>query len=136
MVNQSTLKKLFHAFPKAIINGQIEFVADPNPRVNSYFALGKCETEEDVRVKCLEWLSREACESCHYSVEWRNKEVHEYHLRGINEFCGTSFSATDITVVYEWLGNGIDTELARRFVKSGYKMDVLPGLHMAGGALA
>lgn len=125
MVDQSTLKKLFHAFPKAIINGQIEFVADPNPRVNSYFALGKCETEEDVRVKCLEWLSREACESCHYSVEWRNREVHEYHLRGINQFLGTSFTEDDIATIYCNLGNRINHSKTLRFIRGGYDMEVL-----------
>lgn len=54
MVDQKVLNKLFAAFPDAIINRNLEFVADPQRRVNSYFRLEDCETEEDVAAKVLE----------------------------------------------------------------------------------
>lgn len=65
MVEQKVLKDLFRAFPNAIINRNIEFVADPDPRVNSYFRLDDCETRADVAAKLLEWMSREAYKSEH-----------------------------------------------------------------------
>ncbi len=125
MVNQEVLKRLFRSFPKAIINGQLEFVTDPSPRVNSYFTIGNCETEEDVAAKVLEWLSREAYKSEHYHTEWRNREVHEYHLRGINQFLGTNFTPEDIRVIYCELGNRADHDKTLRFIRSGYNMEVL-----------
>lgn len=63
MVEQKVLNDLFTAFPDAIINRNLEFVADPNRRVNSYFRLEDCETREDVTAKLLEWLSRDAFKS-------------------------------------------------------------------------
>lgn len=60
MVETYVIRKLFRAFPNFIINHPLEFVADVNPRVNSYFCLSNCESEEDVQAKVLEWLSRDA----------------------------------------------------------------------------
>lgn len=40
MIDLSVLHRLLRAFPNSLINGQLEFVADRNPRVNSYFRLG------------------------------------------------------------------------------------------------
>lgn len=125
MVSQVILQRLFLAFPESIINGSLEFVTDPTPRVDSYFTVGDCETEEDVAAKLLEWLSREAYKSEHYCVDWRNREVHEYHLRGINQFLGTSFTEDDIATIYCNLGNRINHSKTLRFIRSGYDMEVL-----------
>lgn len=125
MVHQRVLNDLFGAFPDAIMNRNLEFVADPNRRVNSYFRLEDCETREDVTAKVLEWLSREAYKSQHYHVEWRNKEVHEYHLLGINAFCKTNFSHDDIRIIYTKLGNRVNHKLTLDFIRSGYDMSVL-----------
>ena len=125
MVHQKVLSELFRAFPDAIINRNLEFVANPNRRVNSYFRLEDCETWEDVTAKVLEWLSREAYKSQHYNVEWRNKEVHEYHLLGINAFCKTNFSRDDIRIIYTKLGNRVNHKQTLDFIRSGYDMAVL-----------
>lgn len=125
MINLDVMEKLFGAFPEAIINRSLEFVACPNPRVNSYFCLGGCETEEDIAAKVLEWLSREACKSEHYSRDWDNREVHKYHLRGINRFLKTSFTQDDIAMIYGELGNCVNHEKSLRFIRSGYNMEVL-----------
>ena len=125
MVHQKVLSDLFRAFPDAIINRNLEFVANPNRRVNSYFRLEDCETWEDVTAKVLEWLSREAYKSQHYHVEWRNKEVHEYHLLGINAFCKTNFSHDDIRIIYTKLGNRVNHKLTLDFIRSGYDISLL-----------
>lgn len=125
MVSQQVLNDLFGAFPDAIMNRSLEFVADPNRRVNSYFRLEDCETREDVTAKVLEWLSREAYKSQHFNVEWRNKEVHEYHRQGINAFCGTNFSHDDMCRIYTKLGNRVNHRLTLDFIHSGYDMTVL-----------
>lgn len=125
MVEQKVLKDLFAAFPNAIINRNIEFVADPNPRVNSYFRLDDCESREDVAAKILEWLSREAYKSQHYGTDWRNDAVHAYHHLGINSFCGTNFGKNDIETIYTFLGNRSNHQKTLEFIRSGYDMEVL-----------
>ena len=125
MVSQQVLNDLFGAFPNAIMNRNLEFVADPHRRVNSYFRLEDCETREDVTAKVLEWLSREAYKSQHFNVEWRNKEVHEYHRSGINAFCGANFTHDDMEIIYTKLGNRVNHRLTLDFIHSGYDLSVL-----------
>ena len=125
MVGQQILKKLLSAFPNGFINHNLEFIAEPHHRVNSYFRLEDCETEEDVTAKVLEWLSREAHKSLHFNSDRRNRAVHEYHLEGINAFCGTIFSVDDIEKVYTYLGNRVNHQKTLDFIRSGYDLAVL-----------
>lgn len=125
MVHQTVLKELFNAFPDAIINHNLEFVADPTMRVNSYFCLDGCETRTDVEAKVLEWLSREASYSLHFRQDRRNDMVHQYHRNGINRFLGTNFTQTDMELIYEKLGNAIHHQKTLEFIHSGYDMCLL-----------
>lgn len=125
MVGTQILKKLFSAFPDGFINHNLEFIAHPHHRVNSYFRLEDCETEEDVAAKILEWLSREAYKSQHFNQELRNRRVHEYHLEGINAFCGTCFTEDDIDEIYTNLGNSVNHQKTLEFIRIGYDLAVL-----------
>lgn len=125
MVNQKDLNDLFGAFPNGIMNRHLEFIADPHPRVGSCFRLDDCETREDVTAKVLEWLSREAYKSQHFNSKRRNREVHAYHLQGINAFCGTSFTEDDIEKIYTYLGNRVNHQKTLEFIRSGYDLAVL-----------
>ena len=125
MVSQDVLKDLFRAFPDAIINRNLEFVADPQRRVNSYFRLDNCDSRMDARCKVLEYLSREAYKSQHFDAEWRNRQVHDYHRKGINAFCGTNFSHDDMEIIYTYLGNGVNRKKTLAFIYSGYNLAVL-----------
>ena len=125
MVSQQVLNDLFGAFPEAIMNRNLEFVAEPHRRVNSYFRLDNCESREDAICKVLEYLSREADKSQHFDKEWRNRQVHEYHLNGINAFCGTNFTEQDIGIIYTYLGNGVNRQKTLAFIHSGYDLAVL-----------
>ena len=120
-----TIKRLLKAFPFGIINHSFEFVADPNPRVNSYFCLGKCETSLDVCCKVLEYLSRDSCVSMHYSIQKRNEEVWDYHLGGINRFLGTNFTRKEMESVYAKFGNGIRHEECKDFILRGFPVGML-----------
>ena len=125
MVSKTVLKDLFNAFPDAIINHNLEFVADPTIRVNSYFCLEGCETRIDVAAKVLEWLSREASFSEHYRSSRSNDRVHQYHLNGINKFLGTDFTRVDMGHIYVKLGNAIHHQKTLEFIHSGYDMCLL-----------
>lgn len=125
MVETRILKKLFFAFPNGFINHNLEFIAHSHHRVNSYFRLEDCETEEDVAAKMLEWLSREAHKSQHFNSDRRNRQIHEYHLEGINAFCGTLFNEDEIGEIYTYLGNRVNHQKTLEFIRSGYDLAVL-----------
>ena len=46
-------------------------------------------------------------------------------LNGINEFLDTDFTKYNMFKIYEYLGNGINHELTKCFVLSGYDMNLL-----------
>lgn len=76
-------------------------------------------------IDLLEWLSRDAYKSLHYSTDRRNEEVHEYHRQGINSFLGTSFTPEDMAIIYQRLGNAAHHQKTLEFIRSGYDMEVL-----------
>lgn len=123
MVSAEISRRLKAAFPRAFINCNLEFIADP--KVNSYFILEDCTDEEDVIAKCLEWQSRDAYSSLHYDSDNKNHQCHLYHLKGINQFCGTSFTEDDIDLIYTYLGNKCNHQKTLAFIRSGYDMRVL-----------
>lgn len=125
MVETDILQKLFKAFPNSVINHSLEFVADIDPRVNSYFRLSDCDSDEDVQAKVLEWLSRDAYKSEHYQTKKKNEQVHKYHLDGINSFLGTEFTPEDVAVIYQELGNCINHNKTLEFIRSGYDMTLI-----------
>lgn len=126
MIGLDIIERLGKAFPRSIIlNSRLEFIADPRPRVNSYFILADCNTEEDVIAKMLEWLSREAYKSQHFKSDSCNNQVHQYHRAAINRFCGTNFTQKDMELIYTYLGNRCNHEKTLRFIRSGYDMAVL-----------
>lgn len=132
MVSNEIMHKLFIAFPKGNINRNMEFVADPNPKVNSYLYVGGNESELEVTARVLESLSREAYKSQHYVSEKSNDRVHKYHLDGINKFCGTEFTEEDIEEIYTYLGGRINHKKTLDFVRSGYDFRVLTAEERGG----
>ena len=94
MVDVTILQRLYAAFPKALLNHNLEFIVDL--KANTYFLLADCETEEDVIAKLLEWLSRAAFKTEPYGSRTANKKFHAYHLDGINQFCSASFTEDDM----------------------------------------
>lgn len=116
--DQSIRNKLVRAFPRAFVNHSFEIIIYP-PR-NSYFCLSGVETEEELCAKVLEWLSREASKSI-------SRVSRKYHLNGINQFLGTSFTQEDMIQIYTYIGNAIHHDRTVRFVQSGYDMSVLKG---------
>lgn len=123
MVGSETTKKLIHAFPKSFINGGLEFIAERE--ANEYFRLEDCENELDVKCKVLEWLSRGASKTEPFYTKRRNDLFHKFMLDGINAYLGTNFTAEDMAIIYQKLGNRVRHSLTEEFVNSGYDMAVL-----------
>lgn len=122
---QECTQALLQSFPGSYINNRHEFIA--HPRTNQYIVLSNCETPIDIECKVLEWLSRPAHKTAPYSQGWRNRELHEFMLNGINAFLDTGFSEEDISKIYEALGNRINHEKTIRFIESGYDFKIIGG---------
>ncbi|WP_312281570.1 hypothetical protein [Oscillibacter sp.] len=114
--NREIRNRLRAAFPKFFVNSLYEIII--YPARNSYFLLEGLETEEELKAKILEWLSREASKSI-------SRVSQKYHLNGINAFLNTDFSPSDMVEIYTYLGNRCNHEKTLRFIRSGYDMAVL-----------
>lgn len=112
--------RLLADFDGSFFNERDEFIA--HRYSNTYFIFSNCETEEDVKCKVLEWLSRSAHKGIPYSQEWRNKKFRQFMLDGINMFLNTKFSFDDMEVIYTYLGNACNHKRTIGFIESGYDM--------------
>lgn len=109
-------QRMVAAFPRFFVNHNFEAIIYP-PR-NSYFILAGVETEKELIAKMLEWLSREASKSV-------SRQSQKYHLDGINTFLATNFSASDMDLIYTYLGNRCNHQRTLRFIESGYDLATL-----------
>lgn len=110
-------------FPNSVINNNGEFIA--HIRSNTYFILGDCNNEEDVKCKVLEWFSRPAYKTEPYNAKQSNDKFHSFILTGINDYLGTDFSEKDMEKIYTYLGNACNHKKTLEFIKSGYDMSIL-----------
>lgn len=117
-----TYLKLMRCFPGSFINHNMEFVA--HLEANQFFRLDDCASEFDIKCKVLEWFSRGAYKTAPFG-ERKNKRLHEFMLRGINDYLGTDFTEDDMENIYTRLGNRCNHELTVRFIESGYDMRLL-----------
>lgn len=123
MISGEILQDLFTAFPVGMLNHNLEFIAFP--RANTYFCIKDCNTYEDTVAKVLEWLSRAAYKTEPFRGQKANREFHEYHLRGINDFCGTTFTEDDMDEIYTYLGNAVNHKKTLAFIRSDFDLSVL-----------
>lgn len=110
--------KLLKAFPTArfdVTNGLALDDFDPS------FSIDDAIDETDLKAKVLGYFTRKSF--MHYDEGEARNRVH----RGINDYLGTQFSYSDFETICLYLskGDGIDDALARDFVDSGYRMNVL-----------
>jgi len=123
MVEWEIAQKLMEAFPNSFINYQGEFIAHSG--ANQYFNLSTCSNELDVKRKVLEYLSRSACKTLQFRTQKRNEALWEFMRKGINDFLNTKFTRDDMMEIYTYLGNGVNSSKAIRFIESGYDMRIL-----------
>ena len=107
------IKALLKSFPGSYINSNWEFIAEE--KRNIYFLLSDCEKPIDVECKVLERLS-----------EWaKNSDASCWRIRdGINAFLGTDFKISDMRKIYEHISNTDNHEMIRKFISSGYNMEI------------
>lgn len=102
--------------PKSYLNHNLEMIVEPNN--NIYFRMEDVETEMQLKVKVLSWLSRPSCKGV--SSYW------QYRVRNIlNEYLGTHFDQEHMEHVYTRLGNDCNRTLCIQFIESEYDMSLL-----------
>lgn len=118
------VRKLMLAFPYgAVINASFDLIL--YPKTNLSFSLKDVETKEELICKVFEWCSRHCFKSLPYRSERRNKQYHNEILESVNYYLKTNFSQNDMELIYTYLGNGIRHELTKKFVSSGYDLNIL-----------
>lgn len=115
--------KAMRLLPGSFINHNNELIMIP--KFNVYTCLGDVETENDFKVKMCECFSRDCSYSLTYKMPKLHKEYYANNLAIFNKICGSSLTLEDIGEVYTRLGNCINRPLARKFVESGFDMNVL-----------
>lgn len=117
------LRELFDLFPRSFINANLEVILIP--KTNTYFSLEGVESRRDIIAKLLMWCSRPIAKGQPFRSQKRNNLFREVTKKTLNNYLGTLFSDGDIDLIYQRLGNGINPELAYRFIDSGFDMGVL-----------
>ncbi|HEL1995828.1 TPA: hypothetical protein TY320_000559 [Streptococcus suis] len=117
------LKELLGLFPMSYINANLEVILIP--KTNTYFSLEGVQSRRDIIAKLLMWCSRTIAKGQPFKSEKRNCLFREFTKNFLNRYLGTLFSDEDIALIYHKLGNGINPELAYRFIDSGFDMEVL-----------
>lgn len=110
-------------FPNCFINHNNEIILIH--KFNVYTLLDDVETDEDFKVKLCEWLSRDCCCALRYSQQKRLKRYWQNNTNAFNQICGTNFTVEQINYIYTYLGNGINHELTRQFVRNGFDLSVI-----------
>ncbi len=82
------------------------------PKKNLFFQTSDIENRNDLIYKLL------AYGSCDFR---NNKKL----LDKANLFLKQNFSKDDMKLIYKYLGNGLNKELAYSFIRSGYDMNLL-----------
>lgn len=111
---EKSIAKLQRCFPGSYITDRNELIV--HPRTNQYIILENIGTEDAIKAKVLEWLSRAAFKTTPYSQEWRNRKFHKYMRDGINAFLDTDFSEDDMELIYTYMGLACDRWLTLMFI--------------------
>ena len=118
-----SVKKALEVFNGSFINHNNEIILIP--KNNVYTLLDDVETDDDFKVKLVEYLSRHCCCALVYSQQKRLKKYWQENTNKFNMICGTAFSVDEMNYIYKYLGNGIKHRLAKEFVKSGFDLSVI-----------
>lgn len=78
------------SFPESFINAEGEFIAIR--RCNGFFSLFNCKSENDVKCKVIENLSRDTFKSEPYATKKYNRIFHRYMSEGFCDYLGKQFT--------------------------------------------
>lgn len=105
---------------QCFINYNFELIVEP--KNNIYFRLEDVETERDLKIKVLSWLSRPSCKGVSPYYQKKIRTI-------INDYLGTDFGRDEMEEIYTYLGNNCNPEKCIQFIDSNYDFDVLLDTH-------
>lgn len=114
--------KLMKCFPGSSINSDGYLLLN---KQRSGFSVADIESEEDLKCKLLESVSRDACKTMVYQQHIRNVRFWNRTRKSINQYLQTNFSDDDMLDIYQHLGNGIRHKLTKEFVQSKYDLKLI-----------
>ena len=117
------LEELMACFPDSYINNNLELILIP--KTNTYFRIKDCECHLDVKEKIITLCSREIAKGQPYANPNKNIVFRYHNLNNLNIYLHRNFNENDIGIIYQKLGNGINPELAKKFIRSRFNMEVL-----------
>lgn len=118
-----SVRKALKVLHGSFINHNNEIILIP--RSNVYTLLDDVETDDDFKVKLVEWFSRDCCCALRYTQRKRLERYYQDNTDAFNYICGTNFTVEQMQYIYTYLGNGIRQKLAEEFVKSGFDLSVI-----------
>lgn len=110
-------------FPNSFINRNNEIIFIP--KFNVYILLDDVETDEDFKVKLCEWLSRDCSCALRYSQQKRLVRYWQDNTNAFNQICETGFTIGQMYYIYTYLGNGVNHELTKQFVRNGFNLSII-----------
>lgn len=115
--------ELIKSFPGCFITQENELII--HKKMNIFIMMDNIKTKRQLAANMLQWLSREASESYHYSGRKKNDKYRNFVLDGINHFLNTNFTQDDMRIIYCNLGGGANRDLAFKFIDSGYDFRII-----------
>ncbi|EJW14436.1 hypothetical protein M5X00_29900 [Paenibacillus alvei] len=107
---------VFKKSPEAFINSSHELIIEPE--YNIYLGLNRIESELDLKMKVLSWLSRPSCKGVSKKVKLLIRGV-------VNDSLCTDFSEDEMREIYTYLGNDCNRNMSIKFIESGFDISVL-----------
>lgn len=118
-----SVKRAMQYLPGSFINHNNEIILIP--KFNIYTLLDDVESDDDFKVKMCKYFSRDCCCALRYSQQKRLKQYWKDNTEAFGFICGAFFTEEDMEIIYDRLGNGINHNLAVKFVASGFDLSVL-----------
>lgn len=110
------LERVLPFFPDAFITHNNELVLVP--KINVYFLLENVETDNDFDCKMIEYCSRPA----HKGV---SKYWQRYVRRGLNSYFRKNWNDEELSIMYTYMGCGVNRGLVREFIKREFDLSIL-----------
>lgn len=85
--------------------------------VNLYFLTSNISTKNEVKAKVLEYFSRDAHKTM-FSTGIVDELIHNYIRDCINKYLCTDFNEDDMSLIYTYLGNGINRKKLSSLLKA------------------
>ena len=117
------IKEVMACFPNSYINHNLELILIP--KTNTYFKIEDCECHLDVKEKVIAWCTRAIAKGQPYANPNKYIVFRHHNLKNLNIYLHRNFTENDIGIIYKKLGNGINPELAKKFTRSRFNMEVL-----------